>query len=80
LGDRPAMTDQVRAELERRFGSLASVEPRFIDVPDSRGGDDGTKLFTALGQALADVPPERLAGVVMLTDGVVHDIPASAAA
>ena len=80
LGDRPAMTDQVRAELERRFGALANIEPRFVDVPDSREGDEGTKLFTALGQALADVPPERLAGIVMVTDGVVHDIPASAAA
>ena len=80
LGERPAMTDQVRAELQRRFGALTTIEPRFIDVPDSREGDDGTKLFTALGQALADVPPERLAGVVMLTDGVVHDIPASATA
>ncbi|MCJ2039536.1 hypothetical protein MKK55_11375 [Methylobacterium sp. J-059] len=79
LGDRPAVTDQVRAELQRRFGALANIEPRFIDVPDA-AGDDGTKLFTALGQALADVPPERLAGVVMLTDGVVHDIPASLAA
>ncbi|WP_336485418.1 hypothetical protein [Methylobacterium nigriterrae] len=79
LGDRPAMTDQVRAELQRRFGALSNIEPRFIDVPDARDGDDGTKLFTALGQALADVPPERLAGVVMLTDGVVHDIPASLA-
>ena len=83
LGDRPQMTDAVRAELQRRFGALADIEPRFIDVPDARGsehgGDDGTKLFTALGQALADVPPERLAGIVMLTDGVVHDIPASMA-
>ncbi|TXM91423.1 hypothetical protein FV232_22875 [Methylobacterium sp. WL30] len=79
LGDRPAVTDQVRSELQRRFGALANIEPRFIDVPDA-AGDDGTKLFTALGQALADVPPERLAGVVMLTDGVVHDIPASLAA
>ncbi|MGU3540131.1 hypothetical protein [Methylobacterium sp. A54F] len=80
LGDRPQMTDQVRAELQRRFGALTNIEPRFIDVPDAREGDDGTKLFTALSQALADVPPERLAGVVMLTDGVVHDIPASLAA
>ncbi|MFK5598687.1 hypothetical protein ACFZ8E_17065 [Methylobacterium sp. HMF5984] len=79
LGDRPAVTDHVRAELQRRFGALANIEPRFIDVPDA-AGDDGTKLFTALGQALADVPPERLAGVVMLTDGVVHDIPTSLAA
>lgn len=79
LGDRPQMTDQVRAELQRRFGSLANIEPRFIDVPDAGEGDDGTKLFTALSQALADVPPERLAGVVMVTDGVVHDIPSSLA-
>ena len=80
LGDRPAMTDAVRAELQRRFGALTNIEPRFIDVPDSKDGDEGTRLFTALSQALADVPAERLAGVVMLTDGVVHDIPASVAA
>lgn len=80
LGDRPAMTDTVRAELQRRFGALTEMEPRFVDVPDAKDSDDGTKLFTALSQALADVPPERLAGVVMLTDGVVHDIPASVSA
>ncbi|GEP09175.1 hypothetical protein [Methylobacterium gnaphalii] len=77
LGDRSQMTDQVKAELERRFGALANIEPRFIDVQDAHDGDDGTRLFTALSQSLADVPPERLAGVVMLTDGVVHDIPQS---
>ncbi|GJE25287.1 hypothetical protein [Methylobacterium organophilum] len=77
LGDRPQMTDAVRAELQRRFGTLANIEPRFIDVTDTHEGDDGTKLFTALTQALADVPPERLAGVVLLTDGVVHDVPPS---
>ncbi|WP_407519420.1 hypothetical protein [Methylobacterium oryzisoli] len=79
LGDRPAMTDQVRAELQRRFGSLTEIEPRFIEVPEA-GSDEGTKLFTALSNALADVPPDRLAGVVMVTDGVVHDVPANAAA
>jgi len=40
---------------------------------------DGTMLFTDLAQALADVPPDRLAGVIMITDGEVHDVPASAA-
>ena len=80
LGDRPAVTDAVRAELQHRFGALTNIEPRFIDVPDAKDGDEGTQLFTALSQALADVPAERLAGVVMLTDGVVHDIPASVAA
>ncbi|MBM6592803.1 hypothetical protein [Microvirga pudoricolor] len=77
LGDRPAMTDRVRDELQRRFGSLNDIEPRFIDAVDG-AGDDGTRLFAALSNGLADVPPDRLAGVVLVTDGVVHDIPASA--
>ena len=76
LGDRPSMTDQVRAELQRRFGSLPDVEPRYIQADDS-AGDDGTRLFAALSNGLADVPPDRLAGVIFVTDGVVHDIPPS---
>ena len=30
--------------------------------------------------ALADTPPERVGGAILITDGVVHDIPADAAA
>ena len=41
LGDRPAMTDAVRAELQRRFGALTDIEPRFIDVPDAERGRRG---------------------------------------
>jgi hypothetical protein len=78
LGERAAMTERVRVELLRRFGGLPDVEPRFIEAGDGEG-DDGTRLFAALANGLADVPPDRLAGVVMVTDGVVHDIPASAA-
>ena len=29
---------------------------------------------------LADVPPDRVAGAVLITDGRVHDVPADAAA
>ena len=78
LGDRPAMTERVRAELQRRLASMPEVEPRFIEGGDGEG-DDGTRLFAALANGLADVPPDRLAGVLLVTDGVVHDIPANAA-
>lgn len=77
LGERAAMTERAAQELERRLASMPNVEPRFIDVPDGEG-DDGTRLFTALNNGLADVPPDRIAGVIMLTDGVVHDIPTDA--
>ena len=37
-------------------------------------------MFAALHGALADAPPERVGGAIMITDGDVHDIPQSAAA
>ena len=78
LGDRQEMTQRVRAEVERRLGSLPDLDIRFVEAGEE--GEDGTRLFTALGRALSDVPPDRLAGVVAITDGVVHDIPADLAA
>ena len=40
----------------------------------------GTNLFADLNSALANTPPDRLAGVIMVTDGQVHDVPKSAQA
>ena len=42
-------------------------------MPES--GAEGTRLFAAIDRALADIPRARLAGVVAITDGQVHDIP-----
>ena len=54
----PAMTDPVRAELSAASARLTDIEPRFIDVPATASGDDGTRLFAALSNGLADVPPD----------------------
>ncbi len=52
---------------------MPDLELRTVTVPEA--GHDGTRLFAALDRALADIPRSRLAGVVMLTDGLVHDVP-----
>ena len=82
FGDRTAMTQAARAELETRLARLKEqgAEIRFIDAGGGAGEVDGTRLFTALSAGLADVPPERVAGAIFLTDGRVHDIPATIAA
>ena len=36
----------------------------------------GTLLFDTLQKALSDTPPERVGAAILITDGVVHDIPA----
>ncbi|MCT8971918.1 hypothetical protein [Microbaculum marinisediminis] len=73
LAERTAETDAARAELEARIGRLRGLEARWIDVTST--GADGTELFTALERGLADVPSDRIAGAVLVTDGQVHDVP-----
>ncbi len=79
LGDRTAATEAARKALLDKLGSLKDVEVREIDVAPAAGAD-GTRLFSALSSGLADVPPDRVAGAILVTDGQVHDVPASAAA
>lgn len=77
LDGRAATTEAARAALAKRLGDLRNIEIRTIEAGGKTGAApvDGTELFTALGTALADVAPERLGAVVMLTDGEVHDVP-----
>src|SRR5262249_34043391 len=56
------------------------LEVRFVEAGQSDGETDGTRLFSGLASALADVPADRIAGAIMITDGRVHDVPAEAAA
>jgi uncharacterized membrane protein len=78
IGERAAQTKAARAAIAQGLAALG-VEPRFIDAGRS-DGEDGTRLFAALANGLADVPPDRVAGALMVTDGQVHDIPQDAAA
>ncbi|MFA5898658.1 MAG: hypothetical protein WC829_06045 [Hyphomicrobium sp.] len=81
LGDRKAQTAAVKADLEAKLGKISNLQIKW--VPASRPSDTtspGTHLFADLNKALADTPPDRLAGVIMITDGEVHDVPKSAAA
>ncbi|WP_424362457.1 hypothetical protein [Methylocystis parvus] len=80
FGARAAQTDEARKALDAALAKFGDVETRYVAVTNDASGNDGTKLFGALEQALKDVPPERVGGVLLITDGVVHDIPAKAEA
>ncbi|MGB6538690.1 MAG: hypothetical protein WBF58_22335 [Xanthobacteraceae bacterium] len=80
FGDRRQQTEQARAAVVDRLRHIPGLETRVIETGQADGENDGTRLFTALNAALADVPPDRVAGVIMITDGRVHDVPADASA
>ncbi len=80
FGDRTQQTEVARAAVVERLSHIPGLEVRVVEAGQADGETDGTRLFTALGSTLADVPSDRIAGVVMITDGRVHDVPADAAA
>src|SRR5215467_14672959 len=80
FGDRAAQTEAVRDALKKRLERIPGLEVREVEAGQADGETDGTRLFHALSARLADVPPERIAGAFMITDGRVHDVPADAAA
>ena len=78
--DRTAMTDKALAQLKDRLARYPRIEPRIVEAGDDPESDTpSTRLFDALTAALADVPPARVGGAILLTDGQVHDIPDPAA-
>ncbi|MBV8107604.1 MAG: hypothetical protein JO223_23890, partial [Hyphomicrobiales bacterium] len=80
IGERPGQTDEARDELKARLNALGDVDLRVVETSRQESDTEGTKLFSALRGALSDAAPERVGGAIMITDGVVHDIPGSVAA
>ncbi len=78
IGDRQHATEEALTALSDRLSRERDLDLRVVRAgkPQPGAGDDGTRLFTALTRAMSDVPRQRLAGVVMITDGQVHDVPA----
>jgi hypothetical protein len=80
FGDRTQQTEAARAAVVERLGHIPGLDVRVVEAGQADGETDGTRLFTALGTTLADVPTDRVAGVIMITDGRVHDVPQDAGA
>ena len=79
FGDRRAQTEAARQTLVERLKRIPGLEVRVAEAGAADGETDGTRLFSALSATLSDVPPDRIAGAILITDGRVHDVPADAA-
>ena len=80
IGERRARTAAAVDAIRERLGGARGVDLRVVRVGPGGGGGpvDGSRLFTALERAMADVPRRRFAGAFMVTDGQVHDLPEAA--
>ncbi|WP_238367515.1 hypothetical protein [Mesobacterium pallidum] len=73
LSDRPDQTQTAADTLAARLAARPNTEVRRIPVGDGEG-DSGTQLMTALNTALAEEPRGRIAGLIALSDGRLHDL------
>jgi hypothetical protein len=79
IGHRQEASEAALAALTERLGHERDLDLRVIRAgkPQPGSGDDGTKLFTALSRTMSDIPRQRLSAIIMITDGQVHDVPAT---
>lgn len=73
LSDRAAQTEAAAKTLVAQLSARGNIDLREIDVGDDTG-NGGTRLLTGLRDALAKEPQDRIAGIIVLSDGRVHDL------
>ncbi|WP_226689067.1 hypothetical protein [Ruegeria arenilitoris] len=73
LSDRADQTAQAAEGLAAEIEARDNTELRRIKVADG-DGDEGTQVMAALSAALAEEPRARIAGILVVSDGLVHDV------
>jgi hypothetical protein len=76
IGERIPQAEKALAQIRKELGGQPDLIVRQTEITTTTSGENnGTQAFAALNAALADVPPARIAGAIMITDGEVHDAP-----
>jgi hypothetical protein len=78
VSDRATQSEEALAHLEAEVAGRENTELRVVRVGDAEG-DGGSLVMGALAEALAQEPQGRIAGMVLITDGRVHDLPGTPA-
>ena len=73
LGNRVVQVTQVADSIAKKLATFTDLDVETLHVT----GDDETDLFHVIEQKRSTIPTDRLAGIVALTDGQIHDQPVS---
>ena len=69
IGERGAQVKAATDALTQKLAARKDIDIETLHVK----GDDSTNLFQAITAKLATLPHDRIAGIIALTDGQVHD-------
>lgn len=69
LANRSTEAAKAADALAAKLASFTDLDVETLHV----GGEDETDLFTAIDQKRKQIPADRLAGIIAITDGQIHD-------
>lgn len=72
FGDRTPLSEAAFEQIRDQIEANPAFELRVLEADTD---NNGTRLVGALEGLLADVPRDRIAGSIFVTDGQIHDIP-----
>ena len=73
LGDRAPQAKHAADAVQNKLANFSDLDVETLHV----NGESETDLFTAIEQKRSQLPADRVAGVIMITDGQIHDAPPS---
>jgi hypothetical protein len=81
FGDRTSQTEAALASLKERLARFRDFDIRIVSAGEAgdTGAQASTRIVEAVNNAFADVPPARVGGAIVITDGQAHDVPADPA-
>ncbi|MSP03651.1 MAG: hypothetical protein EXR07_21825 [Acetobacteraceae bacterium] len=73
VGDRLAIAEAAQTAVREQARQFPDLELRTVTLAEK--GNAGTLLFAEIERAVGEIPRSRLAGIVAITDGQIHDVP-----
>lgn len=70
-----ARTEIASAVYDQLVDELSANDAIDLRVIETETAGDGTRMIGALEGLMADVPRDRIAGAILITDGQIHDMP-----
>ena len=71
INDRKKNALEAYENLKNQLGKINNLEVRYKTI----NGEKGTNIFNPLSALIGDIPDNRLAGAIIITDGQIQDVP-----
>lgn len=75
FGNRLERTQRALDTVEKQLRAEKNLDVQILKAPNDAHLSHETRLFESLDLALANIPVQRRAGVIFITDGQIHDVP-----